>query len=339
MVHGMNYSTLAGKFDKSQMLETIRGFPEQFRKAIEISYSWRMPEKFKQKKYSGIIVQGMGGSAIGALIAKDLLEERIRVPLLVNQDYSLPKFIDKKWLAIIVSYSGNTEETLSVFNEARKRKMDIVCISSNGVLAEKCKNCIVIPSGFAPRTQLAMIFVPIIAVLEKLGFAKERKKLEKTGRFLKRKAKEIEGRGKGIAEFLRDRIPVVYSTRKYGSAALRFHTQLAENSKAFSHWNVFPELNHNEIVGFRPLEKKLAFVFFREKHEIFRERKRIEFTKKIIVKKSPLTELWAQGQTRQEKTFYFSLAGDFASYYLALLNRVNPAETANIENLKRELKK
>jgi glucose/mannose-6-phosphate isomerase len=281
----------------------------------------------------------MGGSGIGGLIAKGLLEEKASVPIFVSQDYSLPKFADRDWLAIIVSYSGNTEETLSAFREAKKRKMGIVCVSSGGILSEECENCISIPGGFAPRTQLGMTFAPVIAVLEKLGIVQAGSELEKTAVFLERAQEKAEAEGKKIAKALYKKIPAIYSTRKFGSAALRFHTQLAENSKVFSHWNVLPELNHNEIVGFLPCEEKLSFVFFRDKGETGQERRRMEFTKKIVSRKSQCIEVWAEGDTGMEKTFYFILAGDFASYYLALLNRVDPAEVENIERLKKELKK
>ncbi|MCX6801896.1 MAG: hypothetical protein NT067_02165 [Candidatus Diapherotrites archaeon] len=99
-----------------------------------------------------------------------------------------------------------------------------------------------------------------------------------------------------------------------------------------------PELNHNEIVGFRPLEKNLAFVLFRNAGEGERERRRIEFTKKIISKKSRLIEVQAKGHTRMEKMFYFIMAGDFASYFLALASRTDPLKVENIERLKKELK-
>ena len=320
------------------MLGLIRSFPEQFREAIRISYSWKLPAGFG-KNYNGIIVQGMGGSGIGAVIARDLVQEKIRIPFVVNRDYSMPAYAGKGWLAIVVSNSGNTEETLSAFSEARRRKMDIVCVSSGGKLAKKCRKCVIIPGGMAPRTQLAMAFVPVVAVLEKLGLARELKNLKKTALFLKRNALETEGKGKGIAEFLQGRIPVIYSDGIFGSTAERFHTQLAENSKVFSHWNALPELNHNEIVGYAPHAGKLAFVFFRDGRETKKKRTRMEFTRKIIGKASPLTEVRAKGRTLLEKIFYLCLVGDFASYYLALINGQDPSTTRNIDKLKRELKK
>ncbi|MEM0360439.1 MAG: bifunctional phosphoglucose/phosphomannose isomerase [Candidatus Diapherotrites archaeon] len=327
------------KTQEKAFLDCIRSFPLQFWKAVELGFLWKAPESLWKKNISGVIIAGMGGSGIGGLIAKDLLENKAIVPIIVVQDYSIPKFADNNWLAIIVSYSGNTEETLSVFYEAKKRGMAIVCISSNGILSKECKNCILIPPGFAPRTQLCMTFAPIIATLEKMGLVFAGSSLEKTASFLESISEEAEEDGKKIAKFLHKKIPVIYSQKRFGSAALRFHTQLAENSKTFSHWNVLPELNHNEIVGFLPCEEKLAFVLFRDEKENTRERKRMDFTKKIISEKSQWLELWPKGKSDMEKMFYFILAGDFASYYLALLNGVDPEKVENIEMLKRELKK
>jgi len=335
----MDYKKLVLSHDKHRMLELIRSFPGQFEDAISLAYSWELPSGFGKPQYSGIIVQGMGGSGIGAAIARDLVQVKIKKPFVANRDYSMPVFVDDKWLVIAVSNSGNTEETLSTFNEARGRKMDIVCVSSGGILAKKCRKCIIIPAGGPPRTQLAMTFVPIIAVLEKLGIAREKKNLKETAAFLKKNIKEIEGHGKRLAAFLQGKIPVIYSDGVFDSTAERFHTQLAENSKTFSHWNALPELNHNEIVGYKPLEKKLAFVFFRDTKETKKEKKRMEFTKKIVAGKSSVFELRARGDSLLKKIFYLCLVGDFASYYLALLNKVDPSSTKSIERLKKELKK
>ncbi|MCX6801897.1 MAG: SIS domain-containing protein [Candidatus Diapherotrites archaeon] len=151
---------------KEEILGIVRSFPEQFWKAVEIGYSWKLPARLKGKKFRGVIICGMGGSGIGGLIARELLEGKAKVPIFVSQDYSLPEFAGRDWLAIIVSYSGNTEETLSAFREAKKRKIGIACISSGGILSKECENCISIPPNFAPRTQLGMTFVPVMAVLE-----------------------------------------------------------------------------------------------------------------------------------------------------------------------------
>jgi len=333
----MNLEKLEKEYDQKNMLEIIRSFPRQLRKAIEVSYAWKLPPHFK-KKYSGIIVQGMGGSAIGGLVARRLLLEKLKLPLVVNRDYSLPAFANNKWLAVIVSYSGNTEETLSVFSEAKKKKMSIVCISSNGTLSKKCKNCIRIPRGFPPRTQLAMTMVPVLAVLEKLALAREKSALKESAEFLQKNIQETEKLGKKLAVFLKGKIPVVYAPAKFAPAAERFHTQLAENSKAFSHWNMLPELNHNEIVGWKPSEKNLGFVLFRDNKETKKEKKRFEFTKKLAGKKSACIDFRARGKTLHEKMLYLISIGDFASYYLALLNKENPWPVKNIEKLKKELK-
>jgi len=333
----MDYSKLM-KLDSDEMIQSMRLFPKQFSEAIEISNNWK-PQKSLKKKYSGVLIQGMGGSGLGGTIVKSLLEKESKIPVIVNNNYSLPAFADKNWLAIIVSYSGNTEETLSVFSEAKKKKMNIIGISSNGTLSRKCPNCIIVPAGFPPRTMLGMLFVPILNVLGKLGVTKEHRNLDKTAAFLKRNSEEAEEKGMRIAEFLKGSTPVIYAQERNLAAVKRFHDQLAENSKVFSHYAVLPELNHNEIVGMKPNEKKLAFVFLRGKSENAKERKRIVFTEKIVKKKSSAKELWGKGRNEMQKIFYYAMTADFTSYYLALLYREDPTPVKNIDNLKRELKK
>jgi len=333
----MDYSKLM-KIDSDAMIQSMRLFPEQFSEAIEIANKWK-PQKSLKKKYSGIIIQGMGGSGLGGMIVKSLLEKESKIPIIVNNNYSLPAFVNKNWLAVTVSYSGNTEETLSAFREAKKKKMNVIGISSNGALSKKCTNCIMVPAGFPPRTMLGMLFVPILNSLGKLGLTKKHRNLNKTAAFLEHNSEEAEEKGKKLAEYLKGNIPIIYAQEKYLAAAKRFHDQLAENSKAFSHYAVLPELNHNEIVGMKPSEKKLAFVFLRDKSENAKERKRAKFTEKIVKKKSKVKEVWYKGKDRMQKLFYCVMLGDFTSYYLALLYHEDPTPVKNIDRLKKELKK
>jgi len=333
----MDYLKLEKKFDGQGMLELIESFPAQFEQALEKGYSWKPPKQFA-KKYSGVLIQGMGGSGIGGIITRELVKKKAKIPIYVNRDYSIPGFVDKNWLGVFVSCSGNTEETLSAFKEAKKRKMNIVCISSGGILSKKCGELILIHSGFPPRSQLAMTFVPIMAVLDKLGIAKYRKELSGVKKFLKVNKEETRAKGVKLAEFLKGNIPVIYSESRLSAAAERFHAQLAENSKVFSHWHVFPELNHNETVGWGSLEKKLAFVFFRSKKESIKEKTRIDFTKKLAGRKSPAMEIFSTGSNSIERTFYLIALGDFASFYLAMLRGIDPMPVKNIEKLKRKLK-
>ena len=324
-------------YDKEGMLALLRGFPEQCELALEIA--GRYPLEMKKQTYENIFIQGMGGSGIGGVIARDLLKERCSLPIVANNNYSIPKFVGKKTLAFFVSYSGNTEETLSCFRKAKARKAAAICISSDGKLARACKNCIRVPQGNPPRTMLAFLSLPILETIKRMGLLEGPLALETLPKFLRREMRAAERTGKKLAKALYRMVPVIYAASPYGAAALRFHTQLAENAGTFSHWNVLPEANHNEIVGFRPRERALVFVLFRSRDENERMKIRFEFTKKLVSKKSECIEIWAKGRTHAEHLFYAILVGDFASYYLALLNRKNPNEIDNIRALKKILQR
>lgn len=331
----LGYKTLIKKYDKSNMLGLLRNFPEQCKLALEISQRYAPGVN---KTYENIFIQGMGGSGIGGIIASDLLKPICKVPIIVNNSYELPGFVDERTLAFFVSYSGNTEETLSCFKKARAKKAGIVCISSNGKLAELCKNCIKVPKGNPPRTMLAFLSLPLLVTIERLRLLERPLRIGSLPKFLKREIVNVERAGISLAEKLYKKIPVIYASDFYKAAALRFHTQLAENSGVFSHWNVLPEANHNEIVGYKPKEKSLVFVLFRSKDESKRMQKRFEFIKTLLEKKSEIVEVWLKGKTNTERMFYGILVGDFTSYYLALLNKKDPSETKNIDSLKNFLR-
>ncbi len=328
------YKTLIKKYDKNKMLALLHSFPEQCELALEISQ--RYPLKAR-KTYENIFIQGMGGSGIGGVIASDLLKPICKVPIIVNNSYELPSFVNEKTLAFFLSYSGNTEETLACFKKARAKNATIVCISSNGKLAKLCKSCIRVPAGKPPRTMLGFLSLPLLVTIERCKLLKKPLPLKALPRFLKREIAGIETLGCVLAKKLYGKIPVIYASDSYKAAAMRFHTQLAENSAVFSHWNVLPEANHNEIVGFKPKERSLAFVFFRTKDESKRMQRRFEFTKKLVSKKSSAIEIWLEGKTNIERMFYGILLGDFISYYLALLNKKDPSEIKNIDYLKNAL--
>jgi len=329
-----SFKLLKERFDSNEMHALILSLPSQLREAISLAYSYKLSEKLK--KINKILIQGMGGSSIAGFILKNLFEEKIRIPIIIKQNYDLPSFTDKKTLIFFVSYSGNTEETLTAMKEAKKRKLKFIAITSNGILSRKAKNKIIIPKGFPPRTQIFMILLPMIAVLEKLNLIKEKNNLMKAAKILERKMNAIERKAKLIALKLKKRIPVIYCDEKIYSIALRLHCQLAENSNTFSHLNFLPELNHNEIVGFKPLEEKLCFVFLRHSNESKEIKKRFKITKKLLPNKN-LIELKAKNKNFLNDLIELLVLSDFISYYLALLYNVNPTEIKNIELIKKEL--
>lgn len=326
------------RVDKGNMIEILDGFPGQCRKAIEIAEKFKV-EELKRRKFDKIAVFGMGGSGIAGHILKDFSEQRIKLPVFVVQGYGIPTFIDNKTLVFAISYSGNTEETIACTRKARKKGSAIVAITSGGILAKEVKSAILIPKGIPPRTALGYLFLPMLKVLEKLKIIKDtEKEIKEMISVAEKKSPYLKKEGKNLAKKLYGKIPAVYGSSGFESVALRFRTQLNENSKSFAHNNIFPELNHNESVGYKPLEKKLVFLVLRDSEEHPQVKKRIEVTKKILKKKSKVIEIKTCGKGMLARMFYLILAGDYISYYLALLNKVDPMPVQNITYLKKSIK-
>jgi len=295
----------------------------------------------------------MGGSAIGGELLKDWSTDRIAVPIEVCRDYTLPAYVNKNTLVFVVSYSGETEESLSVFLEAIKRKCMIVCISSGGTLHEFAEKLAIphlrVPSGMAPRATLPYLFAPLPILLEKIGLiADVASEVSETVNVLKQisaanaPSKVLRNNfSKKLAFDICGTIPVVYGFGFYRSVAHRFKTQFNENSKVPAKWEFFPELDHNEIVGWedvQKLAKSFSVIFIRDNEESPMMRQRIEVTKELIRKKSVKTfEIHSVGKSRLAKMTSVICVGDFTSVYLAILRRIDPTPVITISLLKKKI--
>ena len=306
-------------------------------------------------EYDGIVISGMGGSAIAGDMLIDLFCDSLEKRIYVNRGYRLPSFIGKKMLFLAISYSGNTEETLAALGEAEKRGMPIICLSSGGKLkeiAEKKKYPFVsLPLGFEPRAAFYSIFTLLIRTLEEIRFipslsaqfreaAEELKKLKND---LGSQKPEKENELKKIAQQIKGKIPVIFSSNLLtGACGLRLKNQLNENSKLVALLSLFPEIDHNEIVGFAGLEKNgnpFSVIILRDPEESGRLKKRIEITKKALKPAfEDIIELFPKGNTKLSRFFSFVFMADLLSVYVAILNGVNPSPVDAISRLKMELK-
>jgi len=327
------------------MLDLIEGFPEQWEKG------WELGEKksfFLPEKLSNIVVLGMGGSAIGGDILQALSLEKSKKPVFVNRDYTIPTWIGKNSLVIAVSYSGNTEETLSALEMAKNLGATVWGISSGGALSERVgENYLKIPSGIPPRAALGYTLAPVLALLEKrnlIDFSPEEK--EETLRVLEEiKTENISGGpAKLLAEQIKGFIPLVYGPGALGGvAARRWKCQINENSKAPSFWGEYPELNHNEMVGWeepKELLQKIRIVHLLDYAAHPRNQKRMEITGELLQKKGIKVSLVpSRGKYPLTRVLSLIFFGDFVSYYLATSYGVDPVPVELIESLKEELKK
>ena len=336
------------KVDKGNMLAFCVEAAEHYRKAANIAEKISL----QHANPANIIVAGMGGSAIGGELLKDWVRNKAQAPLEVNRDYALPAYANKKSLVLVVSYSGETEETLSAFLDAVKRKCTIFCVSSGGSLLEFAEKLSVpylrVPSGMPPRAALPYLFVPLLKSLEKSGVVSGVSgELSEATKILERVSgenapeKPAENNfAKTLASGINGTVPVVYGFGVFRSVAQRFKQQFNENSKVPSKWEFFSELNHNEIVGWEKAEKLaecLSTLFIRDKSESDAIRSRIEITKTLLPSASKMFEMWTQGKGALARMLSTVCIGDFTSVYLAVLRNVDPTPVENINLLKDKL--
>ena len=316
----------------------IKKYPEMLTDAVKIAEKTDVPDY----KFNNIIVNGLGGSAIGGEILKCLLRDKIRIPIEVSRDYHLPAYADDNTLVFCISYSGNTEETLNQFVDAVEKECKIISITSGGKLKEWCDKLnipyVLIPGGYQPRAALPYLFIPLIISLQRFRLIDLKNEIDETIQTLKKNKTD---NLKEITSNLKDSVPIIYASNEYSAVAKRMKTQFNENSKVPAKYDVFPELNHNEIVGYQNenLNKNSYIILLRDKEELEEIKTRIEITKDIIKDKvKGIHEIWAQGSSRLSRMMSLLFIGDVLSYELAVLNGVDPMPVENIDIVKRRLK-
>jgi glucose/mannose-6-phosphate isomerase len=339
------------KIDKSNMLSFCTDAPKHYAEAARIARKLSV----NYEKPVSIVVAGMGGSAISGELLKDWARDKITVPIEVNRDYALPAYANKNTLVIVTSYSGETEESLSAFLDATKRKCMTVCISSGGNLQKFAEKLSVlhlrVPAGMAPRATLPYLFMPLPILLAKIGLVSDvTPEISETIKALKLVSaanspeKPLKTNfAKSLASNICGTVPVVYGFGFYRAVAQRFKTQFNENSKLPAKWEVFSELNHNEIVGWEQhgkLTKNFSVILIRDKAEPAEVRSRIETTKKLMQPAvSKTLEVWTQGESKLAKMLSTICIGDFTSVYLAILRKIDPTPVKTIALLKEQVQR
>jgi glucose/mannose-6-phosphate isomerase len=336
--------------DKSGMLNFCVNAAKHYRKAAQIAQKIEVD----YPKPDNIIVAGLGGSAIGGDLLKDWAKTQLTVPIEVSREYKLPAYANKKTLVFITSYSGDTEETLSSFLDALKRKCMIYCISSGGALlkyAEKHKvTYLQVPSGMPPRAALPYMLVPLLVYMEKAGLVKGvKEELDEALTILEKVSMEnapekdtVDNFAKSLAQNIGESVPIIYGFGYYRSVAQRFKQQFNENSKSAAKWEFFPELDHNEIVGWEGRGEQckwFSVVFIRDNEEPVEIESRIETTKQIMERAGfVMFDLEVQGKSALAKMLSTIVVGDFASIYLAVMHGADPTPVKTINVLKDTLK-
>lgn len=320
------------------MEETIRNFAEQLKYAPEIENVTAL------KRGGKFIIAGMGGSNL----ASDLLKAwNPELDIVIHRDFGLPAMAENELqsrLVIISSYSGGTEETIDAFREALKKKLSVIVLATGGELLELAKEngapYIQIP-GIGIRPQLA-IALSLKAMLKAMGEDGALEKIsELAGSF---NAADNETAGKNLAEKLAGKIPVIYSSSRNLPLARYWKINFEETGKTPAFCNAFPELNHNEMVGFaseaagESLQSKFNFVFIKDKNDDPRIQKRAEATAKLYEAKGFGVESADLEGNIWQKIFGSLSLSNWTSFYLARNRGVDPEDIAVLENFKKSVK-
>ncbi len=326
------------------MKELVASFTAQLRQAVDIGEKATFTKPSVEIR--NVLITGLGGSGIGGSIIAQIVDQEIKVPLVVNKDYFLPAFVGPGTLVIISSYSGNTEETLAAMKIAMERGAKIVCITSGGKVQELAKangyDLIIIPGGMPPRACLAYSFTQLFFVLHGFGLIGDwfKTDFETSIHLLDHEEEHLCAEAYYLAEKLHKKIPVIYSQANYEGVCTRFRQQINENSKMLCWHHALPEMNHNELVGWTQPNDKLAVVFFRNENDYDRTKARMELTKSIVLKYTPyIFEVVSKGQSQLQKSLYLIHFGDWVSWYLSEIRNIDATEVKVIDFLKGELAK
>lgn len=330
------------------MKKLIEGFTRQLGDALRIGQAADLARQGSDIR--NVLISGMGGSGIGANLVESLTFGRIPIPITVSKGYNIPQFVSPHTLFIACSYSGNTEETLSAIQKAMLKRSHIICITSGGKMLELAKEYnflyIKLPDGYSsPRAMIGYQVVSLLSVLYHTNLigAAFIKETENAMEYLDRGEKAIQAEAEIIAKKLKGKLPFIYCDGRLHAMASRFQQQLNENSKHICHVNTFPEMNHNEIVGWQYPEEILRqtqVIYLYSDHDHDRVEKRMEICRELFEKKSnPIIDIVAQGASLLEQYYYLIHLTDWISYFLARENNVDPDPVTAIDYLKAELAK
>ena len=306
----------------------------------------------KNKKFNSIVVTGLGGSAISADLMQNFLGNEIKIPFIVNRNYFIPSFVNENTLLVVSSYSGNTEETISVFNEALNSKCSIVCISTGGkvekIASEKNIPLVKVIPGYQPRYALGLSFFSLLKILQEIGLIQNHDSVVKQIISLwKEKGIEYSKEDNVAYEYAKQLvgfIPVIYSAADSTSAVgYRLKCQFNENSKLHAFSNFIPEMNHNEIIGWesfneKQFQAKVINIIDTSYHT--QTKRRFEITSELAAKNgAEIINLESKEKEFKVRVMDLIYLGDWITYYVAVLRGFDPTEIENINILKESLAK
>jgi glucose/mannose-6-phosphate isomerase len=335
--------------DPSGMLEVALALPTQIREAWGLGARASLPALPASPAH--LVFCGMGGSAIGGDLLGGYLAPVCTLPVAVVRDYDVPAFVGPRSLVIVASYSGTTEETLAAASAAKRAGATLFVITSGGALAEAAGRAgVLVPGGLAPRAALGYLMIPALAALARWGLigpcgeevAQAARSLEDLSAELGPDVPTARNPAKALAEDLVGLVPAVYAASpQLEAAARRWKCQFNENSKTIATWNMFPELNHNETVGWgapASIAERFSAVVLLDGTEPARLLRRIQLTCELALGPAAgVRQVRARGAGRLARLLSLVFWGDLVSIYLAYLRGVDPTPVEIIDKVKEAL--
>jgi len=341
----MNLNDFIKKYDTQNQFKVLQETHKQ------VSDAWNNKfdvSSLKNHKYSSIVFCGLGGSAMSGDLLCDYLSGEFKIPFTVVRGYNLPSFVSEETLVIISSYSGNTEETISCFEQALNKKSKIVGITSGGKIGEIAKTnklpVVNLQSGFQPRYSLGQSFFSLLKLMQELGLANEDNNVKMIINLWDKRAQDYSSENNRAVQMAKDVvgfIPVIYSSEFLTSTGYRLKCQMNENAKLHAFHNSIPEMNHNEIIGWESFKEKQfnAKVFYMIDKDFHPQvLRRFEILKDILSEQKieviPLSSDQASKKVRIMDLIFLS---DWISFYVSVLRGFDPSEIDFIHRMKKLL--
>jgi bifunctional phosphoglucose/phosphomannose isomerase (EC 5.3.1.8 len=355
MTVDLNDANKIREIDTMGSIKFTEEYDKQFKEAIDLA------EAFDVKKLNGkideVVILGTGGgSSVAGGFLRSYLFDELRAPVIVNQGYNIPSFVDENSLVLVVSHSGNTEETLSAYGQAVSTGAHIIAITAGGQLKERCERdnvpCLLVPYDIGhPRRDIGYIFVPMVIILNKLGLIEDKTEdlkslIDLFGELKKEYGAEVpieKNLAKQIAMEIYGHIPLIYGSLDfYDSVAWRWKNQFGENSKLMGFYNVIPNLHHDEAVGWDMPEseiKKLYLIMLRDDElDSKKIKKRKDITASILRDRmGGIREVYARGNNRLARMFSLIYLGDFVTLYTPVYRGIDPTPVDVINLFKRKM--
>ena len=347
----MTLADILEQLDPGHMHAAIKAFPDHLQEG------WERGEAadafgYSADQFDGVVVCGMGGSAIGGDLVRTLAEPECPIPFQSVRSYGLPGWVGAKTLVIVSTYSGGTEETLSAFAQAISRFATVVVVTSGGEARARAEKAglkwIEIPGGLQPRAALGYSFGVVLRMARAFGMASvSDEDMAETLSAAREQTTNYAHMGSNpsfdMADALHGMLPLIYSGVGLLEAVnLRWRTQIHENAKTPAVGHLFPELDHNEIMSFeaapREIAGRMAVVVLRDHDDHPQVKRRMDITREIVRSYvGAWHEVETEGESRLARMCSLIQLGDWVSFWLAMRRRVDPSPVDNIQKLKEML--